>query len=129
MSEMPSAARKACAYGGCPNLVERGYCEVHRGLAAAGQPDLHREWSRLYNSARWRKIRARQLRREPWCAECLRSGVHTQATDVDHIVPHRGDVERFYHGALQSLCHQCHASKTAREVRSMLEGRGHEKVF
>ena len=126
---MPNAAKRPCAYGGCPNLVDHGYCEDHRGLAAAVQPDLHREWQRLYNSQRWRKIRARQLRREPWCAECLRNGVHTPATDVDHITPHRGDVAAFYRGPFQSLCHQCHARKTAREINSALEGRGHEKVF
>lgn len=121
---MPSAAKKPCAYGGCPNLVEGGnrYCDVHRALADSMAPDHHREWQHLYNSARWRKIRARQLRREPWCAECMKRGVFTTATDVDHILPHRGDVMLFFRGPFQSLCHSCHAKKTAMEINSVKGG-------
>ena len=45
-------------------------------------------------------MRAYQLTLEPYCRECARHGITTRATDVDHIVPHRGDRrldgERFY---------------------------------
>jgi hypothetical protein len=30
------------------------------------------------------------------------------ATLVDHIVPHQGDVNRFWLGPFQSLCKNCH---------------------
>jgi len=121
---MPSRAMKPCAYGGCPNLVVSGYCDAHRGIAAASAPDHHREWAHLYNSARWRKIRARQLVKAPLCAECMKHGVFTMATDVDHIRPHRGDVVLFFRGPFQSLCHSCHAKKTAAEINFSARGGG-----
>ena len=38
------------------------------------------------------------------------------ATDVDHIVPHRGDARLLYdENNLQSLCKSCHSRKTATE--------------
>lgn len=47
---------------------------------------------------------------------CLEGNVHTAATDVDHIEPHHGDVEKFFAGPFQSLCHRHHSQKTAGEV-------------
>ena len=52
-----------------------------------------------------------------WCSECAKRGVRTRATDVDHIVDHRGDWAMFTDRAnLQSLCHSCHSRKTAAEI-------------
>ena len=53
------------------------------------------------------------------------------ATLTDHIVPHKGDMKLFWDSANhQSLCHDCHSFKTAREdggfgrlVQSQGEGR------
>jgi 5-methylcytosine-specific restriction protein A len=71
---------------------------------------------RLYKTIRWQIIRRIQLAKESWCAECLRANIYTQATDVDHIKPHRGNQQEFFRGPFQSLCHACHSSKTASEV-------------
>lgn len=49
------------------------------------------------------------------CADCIKRGIITPATDVDHIEPHRGDRVKFWTGELQSLCKECHSIKTARE--------------
>jgi 5-methylcytosine-specific restriction protein A len=57
---------------------------------------------------RWRKRRADQIRRYPFCKTCLELGVYTVATVADHIEPHRGDPVKFWHGALQSLCKPHH---------------------
>lgn len=65
--------------------------------------------SGLYNFA-WQKRRARQLEDEPLCVFCLAMGRVVPATVADHIVPHRGDPERF-EGPLQSLCAPCHSSR------------------
>lgn len=47
----------------------------------------------------------------PLCATC-----GGEATDVDHITPHRGDAGLMYANAnMQSLCHECHSRKTATE--------------
>ncbi|MBN3756058.1 HNH endonuclease [Paraburkholderia sp. Tr-20389] len=64
--------------------------------------------------SRWRAIRARQLRHHPLCAECLRLGHITEATEVDHILRlEEGGTDA--DANLQSLCHDCHARKTAKE--------------
>ena len=108
---MPTAMLKPCSYPGCTNLVRSGRCSAHP------YPDQHNhESQKLYNSKRWLGIRARQLKKQPWCEECLRANIYTAATDVDHIEPHRGDVTRFYKGPFQSLCKSCHSKKTAGEV-------------
>jgi 5-methylcytosine-specific restriction protein A len=67
-----------------------------------------------------------QLAKDPWCAECMREGIYMAATEVDHIVPHRGDPIKFYTNELQSLCHICHSRKTANEIGM---GRGGKNVL
>jgi 5-methylcytosine-specific restriction endonuclease McrA len=64
--------------------------------------------------AGWRALRAEHLAMEPWCRECLTHGRYVAATDVDHITARRkGGSEE--HDNLRSLCHACHARKTAAE--------------
>jgi 5-methylcytosine-specific restriction protein A len=42
------------------------------------------------------------------------------ATDLDHIVPHKGDMVLFWSpGNWQSLCHACHSRKTMMEDGGM----------
>jgi 5-methylcytosine-specific restriction protein A len=108
---MPHSMMKPCSYPGCSTLVAHGRCAEHP------YADMHiHENQKLYNTQRWKKISANQLRKDPWCAECLRGGYYMPAVEVDHIVPHRGDPIMFYVGPFQSLCHICHARKTASEV-------------
>lgn len=108
---MPHSAMRPCSYPGCPTLVRSGRCAQHP------YPDAHDpESQKLYNTRRWKRIRARQLAKEPWCTACLEAGIFTVATECDHIVPHRGDPVKFYRGPLQSLCHYCHSRKTASEL-------------
>ena len=70
---------------------------------------------RWYKTAAWLKRRAGQLATEPLCRMCRASGLVTRATVADHVVPHREDPERFWNGALQSLCASCHSSTKQRE--------------
>ncbi len=72
---------------------------------------------RLYDNLRWRKRAKLQLIKEPLCAICLRKGIITPATEADHIVPHKGDEQSFWFGALQSLCKSCHSGAKAYEER------------
>lgn len=61
-----------------------------------------------------RRRRLRYLRANPLCAACLRVGLATPAEELDHITPlFKGgaDDEENY----QSLCHPCHAAKSAEE--------------
>lgn len=69
---------------------------------------------RLYGR-RWQASSQGYLRAHPLCRECERLGVVEAATEVDHIVPHRGDRQRFWDAAnWQPLCTSCHARKTAK---------------
>jgi 5-methylcytosine-specific restriction enzyme A len=110
---MPWAMKRPCSYPGCHKIPLHGSrCDVHP------YPDQHDPASqRLYNSRRWKRIRVLQLAKDPWCADCLKAGIYTIATEVDHLVAHKGDPALFYHGELQSLCKICHSRKTLQEIR------------
>lgn len=69
----------------------------------------------LYNDRKWRAKRLAQITAEPLCAYCLRMSLTTAATVADHVVPHRGDIDLFWTGELQSLCKLHHDSTKARE--------------
>ncbi len=72
--------------------------------------------ARLYDLSRWRRMRARHIRKNPLCVVCARKGFVVQATEVDHIIPHRGDERLMWDEAnLQSLCEPHHSEKTTQE--------------
>ncbi|MCY1283417.1 HNH endonuclease [compost metagenome] len=65
---------------------------------------------------RWQKERERFLAKHPLCCQCEKEGRVTEATDVDHIIPHRGDESLFWRESnWQPLCHSCHSAKTQAE--------------
>ena len=68
----------------------------------------------LYNSPAWQTIRARQLKRQPWCVVCRQLGIRTRAIEVDHIESARLGGAAFAPLNLQSLCRSHHSQKTAR---------------
>lgn len=72
---------------------------------------------------KWREAREGWLRKHPLCVFCQRKGQIIQASVVDHIEPHRGDMKLFWDSAhnWQSLCVDCHNSEKARIERG---GRG-----
>lgn len=64
----------------------------------------------FYTSARWKKKRAKILRRDHYlCQNCKRYGRLTEASEVHHI-RHLDEAPwlRFEDGNLVSLCHSCH---------------------
>ncbi len=113
-------AKRACREPMCARYAMAGgaYCEAHAALHAReyrARTD-RREAMRLYRSPQWQAMRRQQLTSQPFCAECLKVGRYTLASEVDHIVPHRNDERLFYDPLnLQSLCRSCHSAKTARE--------------
>lgn len=81
--------------------------DARRGTAA----------QRGYN-ARWQRMRRRFLSRpeNALCVMCRTEGLTTEATVVDHIVPHRGDPALMWDETnLQPLC----ASHHGREKQQM----------
>lgn len=72
----------------------------------------------LYKDPKWFKLRASQLKREPFCRYCADQGIKTRATVVDHIIPHEGRAEYFFtRNNLQSLCKACHDQVKQKEER------------
>lgn len=52
--------------------------------------------------------------KHPFCVECQREGSLEMATVVDHIVPHKGDMDLFWDSNnWQGLCKRHHDKKTA----------------
>ena len=111
---MPYKPKHPCAYPGCPELVPAGekYCEKHRKQAQK-RYDKQRGTAaqRGYNS-RWQRIRKIKLNADPLCAECLRNGRTTVATQVHHK---DGNVRNNSPDNLESLCIECHGRITAKE--------------
>lgn len=65
----------------------------------------------LYDLVRWKRIRKQQLLRFPICQMCEAQGRLTAACIADHVEPHKGDINSFYLGKLQSLCRDCHGGE------------------
>ncbi|RPH38338.1 HNH endonuclease [bacterium] len=113
---MPLAPRRPCTWPGCNELTYYSRCPQHqkqerkeidkrRGTAA----------QRGYDS-KWKVARDWYLANHPLCVKCKAIGAVRVATVVDHIVPHKGDMELFWdRDNWQALCKACHDSKTAKE--------------
>lgn len=114
---MAIRSKAICRHAGCNTLIAAaGYCAPHAHLHQL-QSDAHRgsAHQRGYNK-RWQKARLTFLRNNPVCTRCASAGLVVVATDVDHIIPHKGDQTLFWDsGNWQSLCKSCHSKKTARE--------------
>lgn len=77
--------------------------------------------NKLY-SRQWEKARRQFLLEHPLCVACEKQGIVTAATEVDHIVPHRGDREVFWdQSQWQALCRSCHSRKTVLEDGAFIE--------
>ena len=116
---MPWAPKAACVVPGCGEaVIGRGRCATHTKTARA-YTDRHHTGATAYNSARWVRL-SRAFRAEhPLCANAAANvpGCTLVATEVDHVVPHRGDVQRFFDVSnLQGLCRTCHSRKTHKET-------------
>ena len=105
---------RMCKAPGCMKLTAEGWCPEHKPKHVRKESA---SWHYLYTDPRygWKHRREAQLAREPFCRECSKRGYRVRATDVDHVIPHRGDVTLFCKGELQSLCHSCHSRKTMQE--------------
>lgn len=107
---MALAAKRRCKRCGA---VVRGRCNE---CARPQQPQRDRRASSAQRGYgyRWQKARAYFLQANPLCVECEREGRCEPATEVDHIVPHRGDTRLFWDAAnWQGLCKRHHSQKTA----------------
>lgn len=118
---MPTASLHPCtATSLCPHLVNKCQpCPVH-GTKATIERARRGEGRGFYSLAKWRHpvwgLRAQVLREQPCCAECAAEGQpYVLTEEVDHIIPHRGDLTRFMDkNNLRAMCKRHHSLKTAR---------------
>ncbi|MBN8916241.1 MAG: HNH endonuclease [Rhizobiales bacterium] len=112
---MAEAAPRRCS---CGKIVPYGMkceCQIARDRARKAANDRNRPSARDRGySSKWDRARAGFLAKHPLC----RCGA--KATIVDHIRPHRGDVNLFWDRKnWQPLCVRCHSSaKQSEEHRS-----------
>lgn len=114
---MPKRPNVPCKHPGCAALVPYGqqYCDKHKAMHPGdGRQSAAR---RGYNN-RWRVASKKFLEAHPLCVKCLEEEKITEATVVDHIVPHRGDKKLFWDiNNWQPLCKHHHDVKTMTEDR------------
>lgn len=111
---MPTKPNIPCRHPGCPNLIPTGtkYCETHKTL----HPEEQRSAAARGYGSRWQRARKKYLAEHIFCVECMKEGTYVKATDVDHIIAHRGDKKLFWDESnWQALCHSHHSQKTNRE--------------
>ena len=94
--DMNKEVPRRCKHGGCRNLTTNisGYCDQHSDdISKYRQSSSKRGYG-----YKWRKARERHLQLYPFCEECKRQGKPAVlATDVDHIVPHKGEPSNSKH--------------------------------
>lgn len=110
---MPTAPLRYCSQPGCKQKTAYTYCQDHYRK----DRDYRNRFTAGNYGRPWRRERDKFLSTHPWCVECLKEGHQIVATDVDHIVPHRGNEDLFWaESNWQSLCEQHHGQKTAAEA-------------
>lgn len=118
---MPYAPKKPCLKPYCPELTDKGYCEKHKSprFRSKNYNEKSRPSARQRGyTNKWEKARKGYLAAHPICADPFNKhgGRPTAASVVDHIEPHRGDMNLFwdFENNVQALCRSCHSMKTAR---------------
>lgn len=90
-----------------------GRCTTHRRDQERYRPNV--DVRRLYRTPRWAAYRARKRDEAPFCVDCEAEGRLVMWTELDHEVPHRGDLELFWdYENLRGRCRTHHQAKTAR---------------
>lgn len=115
---MPTKGGYPCRFPGCPAVLRKsGYCEKHEKKVKRDLDKNRPSSSQRGYGARWQRYRKWFLARHPFCADCEERGEMTEATVVDHVIPHRGDRKLFWDKTNhRALCATCHNRKTMREI-------------
>lgn len=116
------APLKPCNHSGCRTLVTGKYCGKHTKDEAAKKKKVQREYDQYRGTRtergydnRWLKA-ARLFRYGKVCVMCENKGIVKMAECVDHIIPHKGDMELFWDmNNWQPACLSCNSEKAAKE--------------
>ena len=109
---------RPCRHPGCHTLARDTYCDKHAAAHQRGsrQQDSRLSAARRGYGRRWQRESKEFLALHPWCEACMKEGRREPATEVDHVIPHKGNKKLFWDKAnWQGLCRRCHSAKTARE--------------
>lgn len=112
---------RICSCGRVVPYGERCECQRTATRERNARHDARRPSARQrgYNHE-WRKARREYLAQHPHCRECTKHGITRLASVVDHVVPHKGDRNLFWHRAnWQPLCTPCHNSIKQRQERDL----------
>lgn len=116
---MPQMPKRPCTQPGCGVLTDAGKCPTHRKQAQQLQDQRRGSASQRGYGSRWQRASKAYLRAHPLCVcpECDNGRKRVRAsTVVDHITPHRGDMNLFWDSAnWQAMAKECHDRKTATE--------------
>ena len=110
---MPSIKRKICPTHGIYSTVSCETCKKERNEIYNNSRD--KEAESFYHTQQWRKLRARQLTKEPLCINFDKCG--NVATIADHIQEVKDGGLKFDIENLNSICASCHNEKTQREKK------------
>ena len=116
---MPSKPPKPCNQHGCGALTHERYCHDHKRQVQQKQDQQRGTAHQRGYTSKWRKVSKAYLAKHPLCEcdECQAGKLRLrQATVVDHIIPHKGDMTLFWDRSnWMAMAKQCHDKKTARE--------------
>ena len=110
-----------CSQLGCKNIRSKlnSYCLEHGGLDSI-KTDERKEFTSMYQTNHWRKVREIQLSKQPLCQSCLTTGRVSMANHVDHLFKWNAiGKQAFYNNIFQSLCVECHSVKSGLEKRGI----------
>lgn len=103
---------RLCQIPTCDNEATCGrFCKEHYSPIKAKTNRKQTNSNRAGYTYKWQQARKIYLMMHPLCVKC-----GEPATDVDHIIPHKGNMALFWNREnWQPLCHRCHSIKTATE--------------
>jgi 5-methylcytosine-specific restriction protein A len=113
---MPVMPKRPCTEARCRLMaVKGGRCDDHQPppwKTSIGKSSTERGYGHA-----WRKRRKQALIRDNHlCQECIKNGIATIATEVDHIkAKYLGGDDSMRN--LMSICSPCHKTKTSKESR------------
>ena len=117
--------KRLCIFPSCRELAVNGHklCEKHLKESEERRKEYcfqtgKRSNEGMYNTTRWRNLRKKIIKQQPFCSFCGWTGSEDNPLTVDHVICPRGNEDLFYDETnLQVLCRNCHNRKTAEEIR------------
>lgn len=115
--------KKLCTYPKCKVIIDYygdARCPEHATTSKPKKRVLEHHYidgKYIYHTSMWRRLSKQKRQDNPYCEHCAKNKRATIAQMVDHIVPIEFGGAPFNIDNLQSLCHRCHAIKTAADNR------------